>query len=125
MSFWDAPGHLPSTNGNGLAVGEIIEGTLTHLSVEMSPRFQKLQLRWSIDHGMQHWANTSLWRAMAACRVDIGDRIRITRGPDMAPSGTMKPPHTYTVERLTPTADMPSAAVSGPATATVVRERQW
>ena len=97
MSSWfDAPGHRPPSTR--IEVGDSVEGTITQLGIETNLRGNQT-LTWTIDGGPKRWANMRLWRTMADARVNPGDTVRITRGPDQDSGGSM-PATTWTVERL-------------------------
>lgn len=114
MGFWDDPASWPSDGSWPGNPGGSIEGTVTKLAVLMG-RYGRLSLCVELDNdGRQRWANSRLWRTMGDARIETGDRVRITRGPD-EPNPGGKPSSTWTVERLAPTPS--SVATAWPAQA--------
>ena len=110
MGFFDNQAHRPPSTR--IEVGEVVEGVITQLGMDTNMRGQ-LTLVWSLDSGPKRWASKRLWRTFADARIDIGDRVRITRGPDEDTGGTM-PAGTWTVERLTPGPTTPPPAAQTP-----------
>jgi hypothetical protein len=104
MGFFDNPEHRPPSSR--IEVGDSVEGQITQLGLETNLR-GALTLVYALDSGPKRWANKRLWRTMADARIDIGDRVRITRGPDEDTGGSM-PATTWTVERLAPGPTQPS-----------------
>ena len=98
MGFFDNKAHRPPSTR--IEVGESVEGVITQLGMDTNLR-GALTLVWALDSGPKRWANKRLWRTMADARIDIGDRVRITRGEDEDTGGTMAAT-TWTVERLAP-----------------------
>ena len=93
MSFWDEPTNLPP-NSNILE-GQAVEGTIR---MRVVPGAYGQRLKYTIDGGIERWASMSLWRILAALRIEQGDPVRIQRGDDTPNGG-----QTWTVERLTRT----------------------
>jgi hypothetical protein len=97
MGFFDDPAHSRS---RGMQVGESIEGAITALAIRTN-RYGREGLAYELDgDGRVRWAPARLWDAMADLRIDIGDRVRITRGPDEPARGDGKPATTWTIARL-------------------------
>ena len=96
MGFFDNPQHRPPSTR--IDVGETVEGVITQLGMDTNLR-GALTLVYALDSGPKRWANKRLWRTMADARIDVGDRVRITRGPDEDTGGSM-PATSWTVERL-------------------------
>ena len=96
MTFFDQPDHRPPSTR--IEVGESVTGTLSMLKIATNMRGE-MALVWAVDGGPERWANKRLWRAMADSRVDVGDRITITRGPDEERPGQAMAATTWTVER--------------------------
>ena len=96
MIDWDNPKNLPETAA--IPAGGSVEGTITELGFETNMRGQPT-LTYTLDHGRKRWCNSQLWRTLGHARVQVGDRVRITRGPD-EPSTGQYPRTTWTVERL-------------------------
>lgn len=100
MDFWDDPGNWPGDGSWPSRPGETIEGTVTRMAVRTG-RFGRPGLCLELDgDGRERWANSRLWRTLGDARVQVGDRIRVTRGPDepMRP-GQAHASTTWTVER--------------------------
>jgi hypothetical protein len=49
--------------------------------------------------GRERWANSRLWRTLADARIEPGDRVTITRGPDESRGDGQRPATTWRVER--------------------------
>jgi hypothetical protein len=94
---WDDPKNLPESSA--IQPGQSVSGQITHLSFEPNLR-GALTLTWAVDGGRKRWANSQLWRAMGDARVQVGDRVTVTRGPD-EPSTGQYPRTTWRVERHT------------------------
>lgn len=95
MGFWDTPEHHPST---GWRVGESREGTITGLEVATNG-WGRTALRYTLD-GQSAWASSTLWRTLADARVDLGDRIRITKTAEEQSNGKTR--SLWAVQRLAP-----------------------
>ena len=108
MGFFDSKDHRPPSSR--IEVGESVEGVLTHLGMDRNMKGE-MALVYALDGGKPTFAAMTLWRTLADARVDAGDRIRITRGPD-EDRGAPSPAKTWTVERLAagPTTRHPLAA---------------
>ena len=108
MSFWDEPTNLPPSSN--ILEGQQVEGVIT-MRVQHGTYGQRL--KYTIDGGIERWASMSLWRILAALRIEQGDPVRITRGIDTPNGG-----QTWTVERLTRTTQAQithtTTAVTGP-----------
>lgn len=91
MSFWDDNSNLPPTTT--LAEGQAIEGAI---SMRVMAGQYGNRLKYTLK-GVERWASMSLWKTLAAARIEPGDLVRITRNPDQ-PSGGQS----WTVERLQP-----------------------
>ena len=115
-SFFDDPKHWPDSQTWPATSGGVIEGVVTHLEIATS-RFGRLQLAVELDRdGRKRWCNGRLWRAMADARIDIWDRIRVTRGDDDkdgSPGSNGRLPSTWMVERL-PMRPAPTAGFAEP-----------
>ena len=98
MGFFDNKDHRPPSTS--IEVGESVEGVITHLGVSHNLE-GKLVLMYGLDGAKPKFAPLTLWRTLADARVDAGDRVRITRGPD-EDRGAPSPAKTWTVERLAP-----------------------
>jgi hypothetical protein len=94
MIDWDDRGNMPPTMS--IQPGETVAGTITGLGFEVDREGQRT-LVWTLDGGRPRWANKGLWRAMAQARLQVGDHVRITRGPDQASGGVTR--STWTIER--------------------------
>jgi hypothetical protein len=102
MSFWDQPEHWPGDTAWPKAPGGTVEGTISRMAV-MQNRYQRNALCIELDgDGVQRWCNGRLWRALADIRADVGDRIRVTRGPDGEAQPGRSASTSWTVDRLTP-----------------------
>ena len=97
MGFWDAPEHHPTI---GWPVGQAQEGTITALEVARNS-WGNLALKYALD-GRTAWANRMLWATLAQARVDVGDRVRITKTGEDQSNGKVR--SSWTVERLAPSA---------------------
>lgn len=95
MIDWDDPQNLPRTSAIG--VGQSVEGVVTALQFEPNMR-GAMTLTYTLDHGIKRWCNSQLWKALGHARIQVGDRVRITRGPDEPGTGQY-PRTTWTVER--------------------------
>ena len=115
MIDWANPANRPQTSS--IQEGETVTGTVTALAFEPNLRGQ-VTLTWSLDGGRKRWANTQLWRAMADARIQPGDRITVTRGPD-EPSTGQYPRTTWTVTRHSGPAPIAAAPVAVAAPAAV------
>lgn len=101
MSFWDDPAHWPGDGSWPRVAGEAVEGTITRMAVR-NGSYGRLSLCVELDgDGRERWCNSRLWRTLADARIEPGDRVRVTRGPD-EPSGNgqSRPATTWRVERL-------------------------
>ena len=115
---WDAPENRPASTS--IQPGQSVEGVITQLGFE--PNLRGLTtLTWTLDNGRKRWANAQLWRCLADARVQIGDRIRVTRGQD-EPSAGQYPRTTWTVERLT---GPPAAPATGAPAAVQAQVPAW
>lgn len=113
VGFWDTPEHLPT---GGWPVGSSKEGTLTGLQIARNS-WGNIGLRYALD-GQDAWANRSLWSTMAAARVDVGDRVRITKTHEDQSNGKVRT-H-WTVERI----QAPAYVQPAPTPATMPRPAQ-
>jgi hypothetical protein len=113
MGFWDDPANWPSGNGWPARPGDTVEGTVTRMELQQS-RYGRQQLVVELDGDrVKRWCNGRLWRCLGDARIEPGDRIRVTRGPDDPSGGGEKPGSTWIVERIpVPTAPPPTG---GPA----------
>ena len=89
MSFWDDTNNLPPTTT--LMAGQALEGTIS-MRVQSGQYGQRL--KYTLN-GVERWASMSLWKQLAAARIEPGDQVRITRNED-TPAGMQS----WTVERL-------------------------
>lgn len=124
MSFWDDPRNWPGQGAWPATPGETIEGTITRMELQQS-RYGRNQLVVELDgDGVKRWCNGRLWRTLADARVDVGDRVRVTRGHDEPVPGGQKPASTWVVERLQPTPATARAAGYGQAPQ-AAQQPQW
>lgn len=80
-SFWDDPASWPASAWPAQP-GASITGTITRMAVRQS-RYGRLALCVELDgDGKERWCNTGLWRELGAARVELGDRIVVTRKDD-------------------------------------------
>lgn len=113
-SFWDIPGNTPPSGSWPIPDGPPVEGTITRLVVETS-RYGRPSLCVELDgDGMKRWCGMRLWRALAELRVDIGERIRVTRLPDEPGAPGERPTPRWRVERVAAPAPVPQASAWGP-----------
>ena len=110
MSFWDDPQNWPGDDSWPRMAGEMVEGTITRMAVRQG-RYGRLALCVELDgDGRERWANSRLWRTLADARIEPGDRVRITRGPDEPRGDGQRPATSWRVERSTAIAPPPAAA---------------
>ncbi len=101
MSFWDNPKNWPGTDSWPAEPGGIVQGTITRMAIKQS-RYGRAQLVVELDSdGIVRWCNSRLWRTFGDARIEPGDSVRVTRGPDEDRGGE-KPATTWRVERLQP-----------------------
>jgi hypothetical protein len=105
MSFWDDPKNWPTGAAWPAEPGGWVDGTVTRMELHQS-RYGRAQLVVELDgDGLKRWCNGRLWRTLGDARVEVGDRIRVTRGPDEPTSAPgAKPATTWNVERIQPPA---------------------
>ena len=89
MSFWDDATNLPPSTT--LMPDQSIQGTIS-MRVVLGQYGNRL--KFTID-GVERWASMSLWKQLAAARIEPGDLVRIIRNQD-TPAGMQS----WTVERL-------------------------
>lgn len=97
MGFWDDPTHQPP------AGAWPAEGVITRMQV-MQSSYGRLALCVELDNdGRQRWCPTRMWRAFADARADVGDRVSVSRGPDMPPRiPGGEPVRSWQVEKTAP-----------------------
>jgi hypothetical protein len=91
MSFWDDSNNLPPSIT--LMPDQSVQGTIT-MRVVLGQYGNRL--KFTID-GVERWSSMSLWKQLAAARIEPGDLVRIARNQD-TPAGMQS----WTVERLQP-----------------------
>jgi hypothetical protein len=108
--FWDDPKNWPTGAAWPAEPGGWVDGTVTRMELHQS-RYGRAQLVLELDgDGLKRWCNGRLWRTLGDARVEVGERIRVTRGPDEPTSAPgAKPATTWTVKRI-----QPPAAPTGP-----------
>lgn len=125
MTFW-TPDHTPPAGSWPAPDGPPKEGTVTRLGVELS-RYGRPSLCVELDgDGVKRWCGMRLWRGFAELRVEVGERVRVTRLTDEpATAPGQRPGSRWLVERL-PTATPPTVTAGTWAPATTAPDRpQW
>jgi hypothetical protein len=107
MIDWEDRANQPPSGS--IQPGETVAGLITALAFELDREGQRT-LVWTLDGGRPRWANKGLWRAMAQARLQVGDHVRITRGPDQPSGGVTR--STWTIDRVTAPAPAPFHAAA-------------
>lgn len=127
-SFWDTPGNTPPSGSWPIPNGPPVEGTITRMTVEQS-RYGRPSLCVELDgDGVKRWCGMRLWRALAELRVEIGERVRVSRLPDEPAAGEgQRGASRWRVERLTvPQAPAPTwGPPTGQAPSWPAQAPQW
>jgi hypothetical protein len=106
MIDWDdRANHPPSSS---IRPGDTVAGTIMDIHFELDEDGRQKSLVWALEDGRKRWANVGLWRAIIAARLQVGDHVRITRGPDQTAGG--KTTSTWTIERTAAPMTMPAPA---------------
>jgi hypothetical protein len=95
MIDWDDRANHPPSSA--IRPGDTVAGTIMDLHFELDEKGVEKELVWALDDGRKRWANRGLWRAIIAARLQVGDHVRITRGPDQTSNGRTS--STWTIER--------------------------